>query len=114
MDTIKNNSDSNEEEYINSAEAGTGNSDDENDLPSDGDGDMTSGTPDFDHYCKVSYLERFYDDILSEHHGHNKGLALRKQCAKRFCNISKTRQSSLSGLVLTASNVLQNLNQSPV
>ena len=44
---------------------------------------------DFDRYGKVTYLERLFDDILSEHGDHNKVPTLRKKCAERFFNISK-------------------------
>ena len=53
------------------------------------DGGTIGETPDFDHYHKVTYLERLYDDIFSQHHGHNKGQTLKCQCAEKFANISK-------------------------
>ena len=46
-------------------------------------------TQDFDCYHKITYMERLYDDILSQHHGRNKGQSLKQQCAEKFVNISK-------------------------
>ncbi len=46
--------------------------------------------PDFDRLCKITYMERLYNDILSQHHGHNKGESLKWQCGDKFATISKT------------------------
>ena len=76
-DMGKNNSSSNENEDYNSGEGSSENLDSEKVLTGEGGVDKYGDTPDFDHYCKVSYPERLYNDILSEHHGHNKGQTLK-------------------------------------
>ncbi len=49
-----------------------------------------SNDPDFDRLRKITHMERLYNDILSNHHGHNKGESLKWQCGEKFANISKT------------------------
>ena len=100
-DNNKNNSDSNDSNYtINDADSKNsdteegGENDDENESNgvenSENDGLVQVLTHDFDRYRKITYLERLYCDILSQHHGHNKGQTLKRQCAEKFANISKT------------------------
>lgn len=46
--------------------------------------------PDFNCLCKITYLERLFDEILSQHHGHNKGGTLKQQCGEKIANNLKT------------------------
>ncbi len=58
------------------------NNDDDNESNvednNENDGVVPVETQDFDGYRKTTYLERLYCNILSQHHGHNKGQTLKR------------------------------------
>ena len=77
-DSNKSISDSDNDDYsVNDGPEKNTNSDD--DIIGDEEGDHKGkpcnevdnrDAPDFDRLCKITYMERLYDDILCQHHGH--------------------------------------------
>ena len=70
-----------EDESKNSDSEGGDNDDDNESNVEDNnenDGVVPVETQDFDGYRKITYLERLYCNILSQHHGHNKGQTLKR------------------------------------